>query len=79
MTDIDIHAASLVMASSNPLEALIELSQDFPKYSAALARKVQIPDNIQEKATKISMRGQAESTVIVNGKAVGGDDRNAFS
>lgn len=67
------------MASSDPLDALIALSQDFPKYSAAIARKVAIPDNIQKRVEKVTLRGSAESTVFVNGKAITAEGLNAFS
>lgn len=67
------------MASSDPLDALIALSQDFPKYSAAIARKVAIPENIQQKVAKSSMRGSAESAIFVNGKVMSSEGLNAFS
>jgi UDP-glucose:glycoprotein glucosyltransferase len=67
------------MASSNPLDALISLSQDFPKYSAAIARKVAIPDNISQKVEKLAIRGAVEAAVFINGKVISTDSLNAFS
>lgn len=67
------------MASSDPLDALINLSQDFPKYSAAIARKIAVPENIQAKIATLAVRGEAESAVFINGKVIGADGLNAFS
>ncbi len=67
------------MASEDPLEALIHLSQNFPKYSAALARKVIVPPNIWAKGTEISYRGRAAPAIYINGKAYKDPELDAFS
>lgn len=78
-TDLSVQAASLIMDAPEPLEALIHLSQDFPKYSAAVARKIAIPSNIQARADAIAERGQVKSSIFINGAVVAEDQLNAFS
>ncbi|WVQ98589.1 hypothetical protein IAU59_005718 [Kwoniella sp. CBS 9459] len=68
--DLGLKAATLIMSSDNPLEALTHLSQDFPKYSAALARQVDVPDDIRAKGRSIWQRGKGEPGIWINGKAM---------
>jgi UDP-glucose:glycoprotein glucosyltransferase len=67
------------MASDDPLSALEHLSQDFPKYSAALARKVNVPPKIRIKASQSLHRGQVAPAVYINGKAYRDPELNAYS
>lgn len=67
------------MSSDDPLSALTQLSQDFPKYSAAVARKVQLPPKIRRRGLAITRRGQSEQALYINGKTVNGKDLNALS
>ncbi|WRT66985.1 uncharacterized protein IL334_003951 [Kwoniella shivajii] len=67
--DLALKASTLIMSSDNPLEALTHLSQDFPKYSAALARQVQVPDEIRTKARQMLQRGKSLEAIYINGKA----------
>ncbi|WVQ71501.1 hypothetical protein IAR50_001039 [Cryptococcus sp. DSM 104548] len=76
--NIGLQAASLIMSSNDSLEALTHLSQDFPKYSAALARKVDVPENILAKGRTIAVRGQGTQAIYINGKPFG-TDLNAYS
>ncbi|WVQ70245.1 uncharacterized protein L199_008471 [Kwoniella botswanensis] len=69
--DLGLKASTLIKSSPNPLEALRELSQDFPKYSASLARKVQVPDEIRDKAKALLRRGEATEAIYINGKGWG--------
>ncbi|WVF72342.1 hypothetical protein IAT40_007156 [Kwoniella sp. CBS 6097] len=68
--DLGLKAATLIMSSDNPLEALTHLSQDFPKYSAALARQVEVPDDIRAKGRTIWQRGKGDAGIWINGKAM---------
>ena len=77
--DVHVKAAAFIASSSNPLEALQHISQDFPKYSAALARKVIITDAVQDKIRSMERRGQADATIYVNGKSVMAEEITAFS
>jgi UDP-glucose:glycoprotein glucosyltransferase len=67
------------MSSQNPLEALVQLSQDFPKYSAAIARKVDVPQNIRARIGRMLDRGFTQNAIYINGKAYLDDELNAFS
>ena len=67
------------MASAEPLEALKQLSQDFPKYSAAIARKVSIPPNVRQKASEMMYRDSASQAIYINGKAFQDHELNAYS
>lgn len=66
------------MGSSDPLDALLHVSQDFPKYSAAIARRVEVPEPIQRKMDGVIRRGLSEPAMYINGKPVS-EDINAFS
>jgi UDP-glucose:glycoprotein glucosyltransferase len=67
------------MSSSQPLEALKELSQDFPKYSAALSRRVAIPDTIARKAELMARRGADPLAIYINGRSYSHPELNAYS
>lgn len=67
------------MSSEDRLAALQHLSQDFPKYSAALARKVEVSPAIKGKVRDMMMAGPLPPAVYINGKAFSGSDLNAFS
>ena len=67
------------MASEKPLDALLHLSQDFPKYSAALARKVTIPPNIRSKSLETLERGPVRPAIYINGKAYTDAELNVYS
>ncbi|KAK6902778.1 hypothetical protein I203_108037 [Kwoniella mangroviensis CBS 8507] len=69
--DLGLKSSTLIKSSSSPLEALRVLSQDFPKYSASLARKVQVPDEIRDKAKSLLRRGEATEAIYINGKGWG--------
>ncbi|OXG53132.1 UDP-glucose:glycoprotein glucosyltransferase [Cryptococcus neoformans] len=66
--DIGLKAATLIMSSDDPISALTHLSQDFPKYSAALAHQVEVPEDIQSKGRTIAVRGKAKEAIYINGK-----------
>ena len=68
----------MIMSSSDRLEALRELSQDLPKYSAAIARNVPVPDEMKQKAKDLARRGPDAPTVYINGKAFSHPDLNAY-
>ncbi|ODO11431.1 hypothetical protein I350_00211 [Cryptococcus amylolentus CBS 6273] len=76
--NIGLQAASLIMSSNDSLKALTHLSQDFPKYLAALARTVEVPENILAKGRSIAVRGQGTQAIYINGKPFG-TDLNAYS
>ncbi|WWC85342.1 uncharacterized protein L201_000205 [Kwoniella dendrophila CBS 6074] len=67
--DLGLKSATLIKSSQNPLEALKELSQDFPKYSAALARQVQVSDDIRQQIGNLLQRDRTAQAIYINGKA----------
>lgn len=67
------------MSAPDRLEALRTLSQDFPKYSAAIARKVPVPDAMKQKAKDLARRGPDTPTVYINGKAFAHPELNAYT
>lgn len=77
--DISLKAASLIMESPNPLAALAELSQDWPKYSAAVARRVKVSPNVERNIPRLYQRGQVAPGVFVNGRAVPDGELNAYA
>lgn len=77
--DVSIKAAALIMSSEDPLSSLVHLAQDFPKYSAAIARKVELPAKVRRRGLAIKRRGQADAAFYINGKAIPTKDLDAFS
>jgi UDP-glucose:glycoprotein glucosyltransferase len=74
-----VKAAAFIASTPNPLEALLHISQDFPKYSAALARNVNITDAVQNRIDYMERRGQVDAAIYVNGKSVMAEEITAFS
>jgi len=77
--DIGLKAASLILSSEDKLSALQHLSQDFPKYSAALARKVKVSQPIKEKLSELLAMGPMAPAVYFNGKPFARSELDAFT
>ena len=67
------------MSRDDKLGALKHLSEDFPKYSAAIARKIPITQDMRGKGVSISKRGVATPQLYINGKAYRDVDLNPLS
>ena len=67
------------MASDDKLDALQELSQNFPKYSAAIARHVVLPENITSLVPGMFRRGVPTTGIFINGKLYNEPELNAYS
>lgn len=68
---LSLKAASFVMQSDNPFETLIKLSQDFPKYSAAISTHNVSSDFLAEHTSNREMMAPAGLNVFwVNGVQV---------
>ena len=78
-SDLGLKTTALVMSASDRLEALRELSQDFPKYSAAISRKVAVPDSMKQKAKDLARRGPDTPAIYINGKAYSHPELNAYT
>ncbi|ORY32220.1 UDP-glucose:Glyco protein glucosyltransferase-domain-containing protein [Naematelia encephala] len=76
---IGLKAATLIKSSSDPLDALQHLSQDFPKYSAAIADKISMSEAIQSKVPNMMRRGPSGPAFYINGKVLTEPELNAFS
>ncbi|KAK4688056.1 UDP-glucose:glycoprotein glucosyltransferase, partial [Tremellales sp. Uapishka_1] len=79
LQDIGLQASTLIMASEDKLEALAQLSQDFPKYSAAIARRVIVDPVIAEHSVLMGKRGSQPSAFYINGKTIKDTELNAYS
>ena len=67
------------MSDPNPLEALIGISQDFPKHSAIIARKVASDDSIEREVGILQRQvNNLKNSVWVNGRVLSEKDMNAF-
>jgi len=80
LTDLSIKAASFVMASENPLKTLGRISQDFPKYAAALAAH-EIDDDFatEHAANRAKLAPPGMSAFWINGVQINARDINVFS
>ena len=67
------------MSAPEPLDALKEFSQDFPKYSAALSRRVAISDTIARKAEIMARRGAEPLAIYINGRTYSHPELNPYS
>jgi UDP-glucose:glycoprotein glucosyltransferase len=82
--DLGLRAASFILAADQPLHALKTLSQDFPLYSAALARKVPLTAKdevlargIAENQMSVRM-GPGFCGIWINGRAIADNEADAF-
>ncbi|ORX39729.1 UDP-glucose:Glyco protein glucosyltransferase-domain-containing protein, partial [Kockovaella imperatae] len=77
--NLGLKAASLIMSSPDPLAALTHLSQDFPKYSAALARKVNVSGPISEAIGRMLSQPVPVRGIFINGKLHAESEIDAYS
>lgn len=77
---IGIKASQLILDSPDSLATLRQLSQNFPKYAAALARRVDINPDLLEEVRRNSMKAQGGiNAVWLNGASVPENQMNPFS
>lgn len=72
-------AVALIKSSDNPMNAFVELSQDLPKYSAALARNVKIPLALRIRLDRLATQHPIGPTLLINGRLIRDREINAFS
>ncbi|KAE9396725.1 glycosyltransferase family 24 protein [Gymnopus androsaceus JB14] len=76
---IGLQASQLIMDSPNPLLTLTHLSQNFPKYVTALARRVVVNESLAEEIHENQLRvSNGISAMWLNGVAVADKDINPF-
>ena len=75
MLDLGVQAAQLIVGSPNPIETLMQLSEDFPRYATELARKLDVSRDIQLEMTKMSRAiPKGMSMAWLNGKVLDNPD-----
>ncbi|BEI94341.1 uncharacterized protein CcaverHIS019_0608000 [Cutaneotrichosporon cavernicola] len=77
--NIGVAATALIKAASDPMAAFVALAQDIPKYAAALARKVEVPQAIRSRVFRLGFKHPLGPALYINGRAVQDRDMNAFS
>lgn len=75
---LGLAAVALIKSSKNPMTAFVDLSQDLPKYSAALARNVKIPLDIRTRANRLAGQHPIGPTLLINGRLIRDHEINAF-
>ncbi|TFK48915.1 glycosyltransferase family 24 protein [Heliocybe sulcata] len=79
LLEIGVKATQLIMSSPNPLATLQHLSQNFPKYATALARRVVVNESLLEEVGNNQYKAQPGiSAVWLNGNPVSEVDLNPF-
>ncbi|GJF00041.1 glycosyltransferase family 24 protein [Phanerochaete sordida] len=80
LQDVGLQAAQLIADSSDPLAALKQLSQDFPKYATTIARRVTVSDAVEaEFLFKNARVAAGGSAAWLNGAPLTEGDMNPFS
>lgn len=76
---IGVKCTQLVMASSDPLKALMHISQNFPKYATAIARRVNVSAPLLEELQSNGLKAQeGVGMVWLNGMVLQETDVNVF-
>lgn len=77
---LGLNAASFVMSSSDPLDTLVKLSQDFPKYSAVVAAHNASDEFLAEfKENREEFLPAGYNIMWINGLQIDSRNINAFS
>jgi UDP-glucose:glycoprotein glucosyltransferase len=75
---LGLKAVTLIKDSKDPLNAFVQLSQDLPKYAAALARNVGVPEDILQTARRLSVQHPFGPSFLINGRMMKDTELNAF-
>ncbi len=71
--DLGMKTASFILLSQKPLDMLVKVSQDFPKLSAAIARRIQVDPEIEDEILqnrRVNGIGKVTPSIWINGKLV---------
>ena len=80
LRNLGLNAASYIMTSENPLDALVKISQDFPKYSAALSQNNATAAFLHEhRANRDILLRSGLNALWLNGQQVSPREIDAFS
>ncbi|KAJ3026274.1 UNVERIFIED_CONTAM: hypothetical protein HDU68_005940, partial [Siphonaria sp. JEL0065] len=78
--EIGVKAANIVLSSESPLDALIQVSQDFPKYSHLIAKRPVTPQQRMDiRRNQRSIINAGTNIVLLNGVQLNLKDLNVFS
>lgn len=75
---LGVQAVSLIQSSPDPLSALVHLAQDFPRYSAALARRIPFNEETISEIQTNQMNARLGDSVWINGRNLKATDMDAF-
>ncbi|KAK1147420.1 killer toxin resistant protein [Aspergillus melleus] len=77
---LGVNAVSYVMDSENPLDTLVKLSQDFPKYSGKIAARNATTELLQDiRSTRLQMLPAGVNVMWINGVQIDSRQIDAFS
>ncbi|KAL1746758.1 glycosyltransferase family 24 protein [Schizophyllum fasciatum] len=78
--ELNMKATQIIVDSVDPLRTLLDLSQNFPRYAAPLARHaVHVNENVSEELRLNALKMQQGGSMMwLNGKGVSEKDINAF-
>ena len=77
---LGVKAASFIMASDNPFETLLKVSQDFPKYSLAISKRNATDEYVKEHQENRNVFLDAGYNVIwMNGLRIEARQMDAFA
>ncbi|KAI9335332.1 UDP-glucose:glycoprotein glucosyltransferase-domain-containing protein [Obelidium mucronatum] len=78
--EIGVKAANIVLTAESPLDALIQVSQDFPKYSHLIAKRPVSPQQRMDlRHNQRSIVNAGTNLFLLNGIQMGLKDMNIFS
>ncbi|KAI0696066.1 glycosyltransferase family 24 protein [Cytidiella melzeri] len=80
LLQIGFQAAQLLYDSEDALATLLQISQNFPKYASAVARRVTVDPELEEEIQSNHAKAQPGVNMVwLNGMVVPETDMNAFS
>jgi UDP-glucose:glycoprotein glucosyltransferase len=75
--ELGVKSTQLVMDSQVPLDTLTYLSQNFPKYATAIARRVRVNQSLETEALENNMKAQPGVNIFwMNGAQIDEKDIN---
>ncbi|KAJ3135593.1 hypothetical protein HK100_002475 [Physocladia obscura] len=78
--EIGVKAANVILASESPIDAMIQISQDFPKYSHLIAKRSVTPEQrVEIRKNQRSIIASGGSIFVLNGIELNLKDLNVFS
>ena len=80
LSGLGLKTASFIMASENPFETLIKISQDFPKHSLAISKRNYSRDFVSEhRSNRETFLPAGYNVILMNGQQVQSRQLDAFA